>query len=527
MSVPVSLLLSSLLAVIVIDIGACHTDTSTRPTSDAAAGADAGASAGLIDGRTPLEYYKSVCGFCHGDYRQGVAGPALVPSRLTQDRSVYAQTIGVEHREGFLPESAHVLSDAEMELLLDLILSPPPPPSEARWGEREIERSLRIVVADDELVSAPEHAAKLDNLMLVIERDAPKLAVIDGDRHELVAHAYTSVRAQAIVLHPLDPRWAYSLSQDGIVSKVDLYALRTTRSVRTGIDALNIAISDDGKHLAVGNRLPNSLVVLHADSLELERRIETTGSMAVPSSVGVVVDVAEAVGSYFIAVLEQAGEVWRIDYSQSELAPRPLGGLGPSLSDGFLSADNRRFYVESADGYLAVIDVETWELVDKLPSLQQPVAGLGARWQKKDSEYAASLRGNDAAVDVWELRTGRRVGHVSTAGPGTFLRCHPDSPYVWVDAYNSENPREVTVFDRDKPDYPVVAHIQEGLAPVHPEFTAHGRFVYVADRYAGVVRVYDARYDAEQGFRLEKTIPDLAGPMTIVSSARRTEQLGQ
>jgi hypothetical protein len=54
-------------------------------------------------------------------------------------------------------------------------------------------------------------------------------------------------------------------SPDGWVSKFDLWNLSVVAQVRSGLHTHQLAISGDGKFLAVVNDLPNTLVLMDAD----------------------------------------------------------------------------------------------------------------------------------------------------------------------------------------------------------------------------------------------------------------------
>jgi hypothetical protein len=56
-----------------------------------------------------------------------------------------------------------------------------------------------------------------------------------------------------------------------LVTKYDLWTLTTLAEVRAGVNARNIALSRDGKHIAVANYLPHSLVILSSDDLSVEK----------------------------------------------------------------------------------------------------------------------------------------------------------------------------------------------------------------------------------------------------------------
>nr|NIT98286.1 hypothetical protein [Actinomycetota bacterium]NIU30088.1 hypothetical protein [Gemmatimonadota bacterium]NIX53263.1 hypothetical protein [Actinomycetota bacterium] len=54
------------------------------------------------------------------------------------------------------------------------------------WTFEDVAESHEILVAESELPSAPTHDAEVENLMLVTEREAQSIAVIDGDTHTLL-----------------------------------------------------------------------------------------------------------------------------------------------------------------------------------------------------------------------------------------------------------------------------------------------------------------------------------------------------
>ena len=57
----------------------------------------------------------------------------------------------------------------------------------------------------------------------------------------------------------------------GWVSKYDLWTLTMLSEVRACINSRNIAISRDGKHIAVANHSPHSLVMSSTDDLSVQK----------------------------------------------------------------------------------------------------------------------------------------------------------------------------------------------------------------------------------------------------------------
>jgi nitrite reductase (NO-forming)/hydroxylamine reductase len=482
--------------------------------------------ADYFNGKPVSQYFADSCGGCHGPNREGGTGPALIPARLTSEDQFYFDTIA-DGRPGTAmpPWEAAGLSPEEIWGLVGFIRTEPEAGT-VEWGMEEIAGSLTILVDESTLPDEPQHDGNMDNLMLITEREDRSIALVDGDTHTLLGHIEASYRAHGYAFDPTSDRWAYNVGRDGWVFRIDLYTAQATRSIRVGHDSRGLAISDDGQFLIIGNYIPNSAVILDAETLEPLKVITTEGTNPsgefVPSRVCITSDVsADLVGPYFILALKEAGQMWRIDYSQPDFPIDTVENVGNILHDGFLSPDNRFFYIASqTDNWMAVIDVAEWELVTRIETGDTPHPGSGAVWEADGTTYGATVHAGEGLVTVWDLETNEIVGTVPTAGPGLFIRSSEHSPYVWADAMFGSPPNSITVFEKEAP-FEIVGVIEEGMLTLHPEFTADGNFVYISDWTGNVVRVYDAAT-----LELVATIEGINTPTGIFNTSRRSEALG-
>ncbi|MFQ5795544.1 MAG: cytochrome D1 domain-containing protein [Candidatus Bipolaricaulia bacterium] len=479
----------------------------------------------IVRGKPVSAFFLDSCAGCHGTDRRGATGPALLPQRLTQPDYYYFDVIKNGKPGTVMPPWDGLLSDDEINALVVFIHSEPAAGS-LEWTLEDIKASLEVLVPENELPDAPTHSGNLDNLMLVTEREARAIVVIDGDTHKLLGKIPASYRAHGYTFSPANSRWAYNMGRDGWVFKIDLYSLKSVRKVRVGLDSRGLAISDDGKYLIAGNYIPTTAVIMDAKTLEPLKVIVTEGvdpdGNFVQSRVCITSDVSpDLVGPYFIIALKEAGHVWRIDYSSPDFPIKKVENAGRILHDGFLSPDNRYFYLASQkDNWMTVIDVANWELVEKISTGDTPHPGSGAVWEADGTIYGATVHAGEGKVTIWDLETNEIMGTVPTKGPGLFIRSSEHSPYVWADALFGVPANTITVFKKGKP-FEVVKVIQEGVMTLHPEFTADGKYVYISDWQGNVVRVYDAE-------SLEK-ITEISGittPTGIFNVGRRLETLG-
>lgn len=479
----------------------------------------------LFNGKEVSAAYLDSCGGCHGPNREGATGPALIPARLTAQDDYYFDVIKNGKPGTAMPAWGLAgMSDEEIWALIGFIQSQPS--TEAiQWGMEQIAASREVLVDENTLPNRPAHDGNLDNLMLITEREARAIAVFDGDTHRLLGHVAASYRAHGYAFDPTSARWAYNVGRDGWLFKIDLYTLQAVGKVRVGLDSRSLAISDDGQYVIVGNYIPNSAIILEAQSLRPIKVLVTEGRNSqgewVPSRVCIASDVSpERVGPYFIIALKEAGQVWRIDWSRPDLPVDKVENVGRILHDGFLSPDNRFFYIASQqDNWMAVIDVAAWKLAGKISTGKTPHPGSGATWEANGTVYGATVHAGEGKITVWDLSNLQVVAEIETSGPGLFIRAHPHSPYVWADTVFGMPPNRIYIFDKNTFD--VVQVLEEGEQTLHPEFTADGKFVYVADWQGNAVRVYDA-----QTFEKVAEITDITTPTGIFNTSRRSEALG-
>jgi nitrite reductase (NO-forming)/hydroxylamine reductase len=477
-----------------------------------------------VRGVAVSQYFQDSCSGCHGVHREGTIGPALIPQRLTELDAYYFGVIQNGKPGTVMPPWGGVLTADEINTLIAFIRSEPAS-SSLEWTLEDIQNSLVEYIPESALPAIPLHSGNMDNLMLVTEREIGSITVIDGDTHTFLSRIPASYRTHGYAFSPVNERWVYNIGRDGVVFKIDLYSMQSVRKVRVGLDSRGLALSDDGQFLIAGNYIPATAVILDADTLEPLKVIETVAENpegeVVASRVAIVSDVSpELVGPYFIIALKEAGQLWRIDFSDSTFPINTLSSVGHILHDGFLSPDNTRFYIASqGDHWMAVVDVAQWTLIDQIETGATPHPGSGAVWSFNQSLYGGTVHLGVGQVSIWNLENNTIVGTVPTSGPGLFIRSHEESPYIWADATFAEVPT-ITVFEK-APPFQTVGILSEGRRTLHPEFTQNGDFVYISDWDGNVVRVYNATTLAWVA-----TIPNLTTPTGIFNSSRRQETLG-
>lgn len=444
-----------------------------------------------------VKLYQDTCGGCHSPNRQGATGPALIPQRIGGLGDDFLKAVILNGRPGTaMPPWKGVLSEEQINDLLKYIKSPVEAAT-LSWEFEDVKATRQIIVPEEQLPDKPIWGGEVKDLMVVTERDIGNLMFVDLRNHQVLKHieAGYAIHAPSFTSREAGGRWLWAIARNGWLTKVDLYTLQMVGKIRVGLDSRGTAISWDGKYVIAGNYIPNSAVIVNAQTLEPLKVVETFGvnpdGQAVKSRVAGLIPTP--IKPYFELVLKEAGQVWVMDYSKPDFPIiAAIPGVGRILHEAFLTPEGRYMQVASQeDGTIVVIDLEELEIVKKIPAGKKPHPGPGAIWQMKGKTVAGTPAIGEGLVTVWDTATWEVVGTVKTSGPGLFIRSHPASKYVWVDVAFGDSWDDVYVFNKDTLE--VVKVLKDGKRTIHPEFTPDGKFVYVSAWNSDEVLIYDAQ----------------------------------
>ncbi|MFC5769511.1 cytochrome D1 domain-containing protein [Thauera sinica] len=462
--------------------------------------------------------YLQHCASCHSPDRLGGMGPALLPDNLARLRKAEAvQVIGGGRAATQMPAFGGQLSRDEIAALAELIYTPVVPAP--AWTEADI-RASRIQHVDPKtLGDKPVFAADPLNLFLVVEAGDHHVSVLDGDRLEPIFRFQSRYALHGGPKFAGGGRYVFFGSRDGWVTKFDMWNLKVVAEIRAGINTRNVAVSPDGKHVAVANYLPNTLVLLDGD-LNLVKSIEALDRDGKRSSrVSAVYDATPR--QSFIAALKDVPEVWEISYTKA-VEDIPVGFvhdfkqregsfipgylnprrtvLDEVLDDFFFTPDYSELMGASREGVGQVVNLDVRKKVANLPLDGMPHLGSGITWDwtgpdGKPRTVMASTNLKSGEVTVIDMASWEVIRRIPTRGPGFFLRSHSNSAYAFVDSMMSKDAKHILQVI-DKRTLEVVKEIagEPGKTLAHIEFTRDGRYALASLwENDGAVIVYDAQ----------------------------------
>jgi mono/diheme cytochrome c family protein/DNA-binding beta-propeller fold protein YncE len=468
------------------------------------------------EGPDAAALYGEHCASCHGVERLGGQGPALLPQNLRRLRKAKAHGVIAEGRPATqMPAYGDSLSKAEVAVLVELIYTPLPDVPD--WDKAAIAASRVVNAEAMALPDKPVFAADPLNLFVVVESGDHHVTILDGDRFEPLHRFESRFALHGGPKFSADGRFVYFGSRDGWVTKYDLYNLVVVAEARAGINTRNIALSGDGRFVAVANYLPHTLVLLDAVDLAPLEVIPVIGRKSKQSSrVSAVYD-ARPRGS-FIAALKDVPEVWEIYYrddappvyegmvhnyekgmveglasGQGRFAVRRIATDGP-IDDFFFDQSYRSLMGSARDGGTAVVvNLNVGRPVAEIPVPGMPHLGSGITWRYQGRPVMATPHLKEGKVSVIDMTDWTVIATIPTGGPGFFLRSHEKTPYAWVDVFFGPNKDLLHVIDKRTLEVVKTLRPAPGQTAAHVEFTRDGAYALVSLwEMDGAIIVYDA-----------------------------------
>ncbi len=463
----------------------------------------------------PQQNYQQHCAVCHGADRFGATGPALLPESLERLRKPEAlKTIREGRAATQMLAFAERLSAPEIEALAQWIYTPVSPAP--FWLEADINASRQVAFAPGSLPDKPKalfDGVDLMNLFLAVETGDHHVTVLDGDKLSPL-HRFPSRYA----LHggpkfTPDGRYVFFASRDGWISKFDIWNLEVVAEIRAGINTRNVAVSGDGKVVAVANYLPHTIVLLDAELKLLKVIAATDGKQS--SRVSAIYDAAPR--KSFVAALKDIPQVWEIsydpkavdipvglvhDYQYKEGAFIP-GYLNPRrtelatvLDDFFFTQDYRVLMGASREGKGQVVNLDVRRKIADLELPGMPHLGSGITWEWDGRTVMATPNLKEGVVSIIDMKNWKTLKTIPTLGPGFFMRSHENTPYAWIDSMMGKGKDTLQIIDKRTLSVVAEVKVAAGKTLAHIEFTRDGKYALASlwERKAdgGAIVVFDA-----------------------------------
>lgn len=459
--------------------------------------------------------YAEHCASCHGKGRLGGTGPALIPETLHRMQGPRIGKVISQGRPATqMPAFEGVLSDAQVALLIDYLKTPLV--SMPAWTKDDIEQS-RSMSSAYRPAQKPVFKADPMNIFLVVETGDHHVSVLDGDTFERLDRFATPFAVHGGPKFTPDGRFVFIMSRDGWIQKYDIWSLQEVGRIRAGLNARNIAISKDGKWLAVANYLPRTLSILSTEDFSVARIFDVAAKDGGKSRVSAVYQAPQR--DSFVLALKDVPEIWEISTNpdagpvyeglvhshekgmvEALASSRGLFALrrivtSEPIDDFFFDPDYRNLIGAARDGNRGVVvNLTVGREIAELPLPGLPHLGSGISWLRNGRRVMATPHLREPKLTVIGVDDWSPITTIKTDGPGFFLRSHENSDHVWADVFFGPNKDVIHVIDKQSLEIVKTLKPVPGATLAHVEFDREGRHALVSVwEDDGAVIVYDAK----------------------------------
>ncbi len=448
------------------------------------------------------------CAGCHGVLRKGATGKPLTPDITLKRGTEYLKVLIAYGTPGGMPnwQTSGDMTEAEVDIMARFLQHEPPQPPE--FGMEQILGTWKVNVPPRDRPKKKQHRYDTDNMFAVTLRDAGQLAIIDGDSKNILSIIDTGYAVH--ISRPSDSgRYIYSIGRDAKIVLVDLFMNPPAQvaEVKIGMEARSVETSKypgyEDKLAIAGAYWPPQYVIMEGDTLEPKKIVSTRGMTVDTQEYHPEPRVAAIVASHqhpeFIVNVKETGKVLLVDYSRPGVISETTLDAARFLHDGGWDSTHRYFLTAAnKSNKIAVIDSKERDLAALIEVTEIPHPGRGANFA--DPEYgpvwATSALGNANLTligtspdkkpeNAWKVvRTLRGMG-----GGSLFVKTHPESRNLWVDATLNPNPtfsQSIAVFNINNLEagferLPIAEWADVGEGPkrvVQPEYNKKGDEVW-------------------------------------------------
>jgi len=448
------------------------------------------------------------CAGCHGVLRKGATGKPLTTDITRERGSDYLKALITYGSPLGMPNwgTSGDLTPEQVDVMARYLQHEPPMPPE--YGMKEMEASWKLLVPPKQRPTRQMNSLNLHNLFSVTLRDAGKVALVDGDRKEIVTVIDTGY-AVHISRVSASGRYVYVIGRDAKVNLIDLWMdpPQNVATIKVGMEARSVETSKfagfEDKYAIAGTYWPPQYVVMEGDTLKPLKIVSTRGMTVDTQEYHPEPRVAAIVASHkhpeFIVNVKETGKILLVDYSDLDNLKVTSIGAAPFLHDGGWDSTQRYFLTAAnKSNKIAVVDSQEQKLAALVEVGNIPHPGRGANFVDPEHGpvWATSYLGDLKVTLIGTDPEGRPdkawkvVRNLQGQGGGSlFIKTHPKSKHLYVDTALSPSEalsQSVAVFHIEHLDdpyqvLPIAEWADLGEGPkrvVQPEFNKAGDEVW-------------------------------------------------
>ena len=364
-------------------------------------------------------------------------------------------------------------------------------------------KSLLLFAFFAALISCRDYSGGIGSRVFVIERSAGSVAVVDYRKGELVKKIEVGGDLHhASMVFDADLRYGYIAVRSGHLIRVDLQTLEKAGSLQTSESSIGLAISRDGKVIAVSEYKPGGVTLVDVEKFEIIGRIPAKISFGGKEIVSKVTGMVDGPGNSFLCALMDANEIWHMlpDENAAETFGYRIKRIKTPVSQPFdaLISPDSHYYITAHIGSktASVVDLrakdsaaaslnllgkdKAWNPPPKMPHMES--------WGVAGEHVFVPVPGEKklAMIDSGTMRTIRTI---DMPGFPVYAVVRPDQREIWVTFSGEDHDGDIHVLDTENGS--LLREIHTGKRIYHIAITPRGDRVLVASNLTNELVIYE------------------------------------
>jgi len=363
------------------------------------------------------------------------------------------------------------------------------------WDMQQIQKSHRL------LSELGKHVTGQHDLVMLSNNKKGKIWLIDNNNLTVLDSIQLSKPHIIRILLSSDKHNIFFLQANGKVEIYNRHLKSVVSEIKVGRQSSSMAISHDGRYLAIGNLQPHSVVILDATNLTPLKYLSVHDGFGMESGVAQIYP--NPIRETFAIGLNDIPQLWEISYADNpypgfsgwehgyhnesgdlvKAQPFPVRRLiaREIIKDFRFGPEFLSLIGNNGEGLAHIVDVDIRRTLFKIEGIKELNIPEAAIWDEQSQPILASSQQKQNLLQIIDTENWQLIKSINLPSIGQFVRAHPQSPYAFV---SLQDQNKIAVIDKAKLEFVRSLNMQSDDSIKELKFGRHGKHLYVQSNHA-------------------------------------------
>ena len=241
----------------------------------------------------------------------------------------------------------------------------------------------------------------IGNKIYVVERASEKMAVIDISTMELLHKIPMNANLRHVsMVFDAALKYGYTSTRNGRLARIDLETMKYAGYLPTSKNSIGLAISQDGKTVAVSEYKPGGITLIDVESFKVVQMIKSTVKFKGKEITSRITGLVDAGNNTFVCALMDAQEIWVIgkknpsDKNEKYSVLHRIKAAAANPFDAMITPEGRYYVTGHFDSNIASL-VDLWNITKT------------ARTIKLEEEKVSRIPVKMPHMEAWAMTSGK------------------------------------------------------------------------------------------------------------------------